>query len=1005
MSRLVLLASALTICNGYAHTSHIHHANPLDIVTRKAVLELQRYLYTLTGEYTSINNVDQASPASDVHFLLATEATYAKQRQYLTSVPLPGSNINQHLVHRDSHVLHVATANTTAYVLLYAANPTGIHHAVFSFLERCGLRFRIAEDVVPDQLRHRFSVLSLVQHVESTSDWPVTLTPRMSERGLQPFHDFSAGPDWWNQQEYNFVFEQMAKMKMNFLGLHTYPIPAAPGFANTNVSLVCGMYSGPEPNVWVGLKGDFDATTGNVSAAYPSTYFTTAGFSGTGQPDFKTGGVPMNTSKFRYGAGQLYQQDLFGSEIQMNLNLDPATGIPTSNSQAKFFNDVGRMFNSSFSYARNILGHHIAIGTEVPLSTPPVDEAVLLPLTTYYSSSRQDHFTTATACAECEGLYEAIRVEGFVMSVATADATVPLSTCYNGITNTLVIGRKTCLPDEGTLVRVEGYAYTTANSNRTQVLQLWSNKHDRWTLANSTSAAEAKAQGYTLLNMSSVYVSSAGPGGNLGQEYYEAIFKRIMAAYPIDYYWLWTPEGWEWNRVPLNSSIVAEATADLKAAAAAAKAVGTPFSLATSGWVLGPLGDRAYLDSVLSEEYAALSSINMFLGWIAPDAAYTQVKRDKWAIPWMEDDGALGEPEFWVGRTLNHGYQAGIVGADGLMGIHWRTQEVSLQISALAQLPWVITLENTGTLTAFDVYYELASVDFGLSELSAFKVAKLLSDQDSFNGMHQRPFHGQDSDPRMRGNGGCSGFSPNPSAIGLNLSLYFTYIDELTSFRDEVARVGLNSLARFDYWLNLHQLERQQAFAGQTWAEFEAALSSKSATAAASTRITLINQTISLLQHLSNTITTVGSLGTMSDFQQRGLPYMFDQYDTKLMALLKVSELPASMLLPTGYTGSPRLFVMSPRTSIMRSELSLEITAMAMLSSVNQRVELHVRSVSTNGVGAWSNTSMPALTSDRNVYRQHLSVPTGNTFEYYVSCGTLLWPAAGSNAPYSVIVV
>jgi hypothetical protein len=81
------------------------------------------------------------------------------------------------------------------------------------------------------------------------------------------------------------------------------------------------MYSSPEPNVWVGLREEFDPASGNVTSAYPSTYFTTAGFSGTGKPDYTTGGVPMNTSNFKFGAGQLYQRDLFGSEIQMKVRM------------------------------------------------------------------------------------------------------------------------------------------------------------------------------------------------------------------------------------------------------------------------------------------------------------------------------------------------------------------------------------------------------------------------------------------------------------------------------------------------------------------------------------------------------------------------------------------------------------------------------------------------------------------------------------------------------------
>ena len=33
------------------------------------------------------------------------------------------------------------------------------------------------------------------------------------------------------------------------------------------------------------------------------------------------------------------------------------------------------------------------------------------------------------------------------------------------------------------------------------------------------------------------------------QELYEGIFRRAAEAYPLDYYWFWTPEGWTWSGV------------------------------------------------------------------------------------------------------------------------------------------------------------------------------------------------------------------------------------------------------------------------------------------------------------------------------------------------------------------------------------------------------------------------------------------------------------------------
>ena len=79
------------------------------------------------------------------------------------------------------------------------------------------------------------------------------MAPTASVRGLQPFHDFSEGPDWWNREEYKHHFDQMHKMKLNFLGLHTYPLA--------------------EPTVWTGVEADVDAN-GTVKPGPRSRYFT-----------------------------------------------------------------------------------------------------------------------------------------------------------------------------------------------------------------------------------------------------------------------------------------------------------------------------------------------------------------------------------------------------------------------------------------------------------------------------------------------------------------------------------------------------------------------------------------------------------------------------------------------------------------------------------------------------------------------------------------------------------
>lgn len=170
------------------------------------------------------------------------------------------------------------------------------------------------------------------------------------------------------------------------------------------------------------------------------------------------------------------------------------------------------------------------------------------------------------------------------------------------------------------------------------------------------------------------------------QELYEGIFRRATEAYPLDYYWLWTPEDWTWSGAKEEQI---KATMDDLAGAIAARAkVGASFSLATCGWVLGPQQDRAMFDKVLPKD-VAVSCINRQVGYTPVDAGFADVHgRSKWAIPWLEDDPALSAPQLWAGRMRRDAYDALRYGCDGLMGIHWRTRALGPNVSALAQAAW-----------------------------------------------------------------------------------------------------------------------------------------------------------------------------------------------------------------------------------------------------------------------------------------------------------------------------
>jgi hypothetical protein len=170
------------------------------------------------------------------------------------------------------------------------------------------------------------------------------------------------------------------------------------------------------------------------------------------------------------------------------------------------------------------------------------------------------------------------------------------------------------------------------------------------------------------------------------QEVYTAMFRRIAALYPVDYYWLWTPEDWTWGGNKPEQ--FAATVRDIQAALGALETLGKPFVLATCGWVLGPQHDRAALDKVLPKT-SPMSCINRQVGHDPVEPGFANVvDRPKWAIPWMENDPNMVGPQPWAGRMRHDAVDAKRYGCTGLLGIFWRTKALAANISALGDAAW-----------------------------------------------------------------------------------------------------------------------------------------------------------------------------------------------------------------------------------------------------------------------------------------------------------------------------
>ncbi len=458
--------------------------------TALALREVRRYLYVRTGELPAL--ADKLPANSDVLVLrvdpaLATDAYRLETRD--RSVTISGGS------------------------------DLGLLYGAYRYAELLGVRFYLHGDVVPDE---RLRELPAVNE---------TGAPLFDTRGIQPFHDFPEGPDWWNQDDYLAYVSQLAKLRMNFLGLHCYPEGGV----------------GPEPLVWIGLPQDV-GPDGAVAFGYASQWASTL-------RGGMWGYATTRTSEFAGGASLLFAADDYGPDVMQGLLPTPST----PEQGAELFNRVGRQLAVVTAHARR-LGVKTCIGTETPLTIPKAVQARL----------RQQ-------------------------------------------------GRN---PADPAVVR----------------------------------------------------------------ELYTGMFKRIAATSPVDYYWLWTPEGWTWGG---NNPQQFEATTrDIQAALDALQSLGNPFTLATSGWVLGPQHDRAALDAFLPKN-SPLSCINRQVGHEGVEPAFANiVGRPKWAIPWMENDPNLVGPQPWAARMRHDAVDARRFGCTGLLGIHWRTKALSANVAALAGAAW-----------------------------------------------------------------------------------------------------------------------------------------------------------------------------------------------------------------------------------------------------------------------------------------------------------------------------
>ena len=622
-----------------------------------AAQEVRRYLYLRTGQLVPV--AKEALPVAGPAILIARKdrpvlAALVKDEKLRAQVAELGAQ---------EYLLKTLDDGGRRIALIIGCDDAGVLYGAYRFAEHLGVRFYLEGDVIPDA-RIPLELPALDERGK----------PLFALRGIQPFHDFPEGPDWWNADDYKTYISQLPKLGMNFFGLHTYP------------------EDGAEPAVWIGMSEDV-GPDGKVLHSYPSSWHNTL------RGDW--GYASRKTGDYVCGGSMLFERDDFGGDVMAGFCPRPQKPEDCN----EVFDRAGVLIGEAFRHARR-LSVKTCIGTETPLTIPRrVVERI--------QGKKKDSPVRAVggktvgfpenviAGTEDGPLYQTVRFDlaGYRLTVPNGKYAVTLKFCEPAYKAKGIRVFDVKLQGKPVIEKLDIFEKVGQNKaldftfedvevtngrveidfvkrNEFPCIAAIAVRGGNFSLKANCGGAEYKD-----------YLSDDGITPADVQKLYEGMFQRIMRTYPIDYYWFWTPEGWTWSGTTQGQ--VDTTMADIKLAIAAAKAVNAPFTLATCGWVLGPPQDRALFDKVLPREMP-LSCISREVGHAPVETGFANVSagRPRWSIPWLEDDPALNIPQLWVGRMRKDAADSLKSGCTGLMGIHWRTRILGPNLSALAKAAW-----------------------------------------------------------------------------------------------------------------------------------------------------------------------------------------------------------------------------------------------------------------------------------------------------------------------------
>lgn len=989
---IVLLALLAASCAPKPKAPAVYVAGDATRLEKLAASEVRRYIYLATGELPEIVAVPGlASVRADGVFIASGP----------DRLPGPGDSAGAgfegYAAERfprlgpEDFCLKTVRKGRRTYILAAGGEGPGILYAAYALAEKYGVRFYLEGDVVPDE---RAPV--------RLPDVDETARPLFASRGIQPFHDFAEGPDWWNEDDYKAVFAQLPKLRMNFFGLHTYPE------RNPNA----------EPLVWIGTAEDF-GPDGRVAFSYPASWQNTLR-SNPGSHNW--GYRPKPTGSFRLGASGLFERDDFGPEVMAGLMPEPAS--PEASNE--LFNRTAAMLRGAFTLARG-LGIRTCVGTETPLTIPALVRdrlrrqgkdpdspkvvrevyagmfrrlAAAFPVDVYWFWTTESWTWSDASPAAVEAVLTDL-AQAF-QAARDVSASFSLATCG------WVLGppsRRTLFDER--LPKSVAVSCINREVGKAPVDPAFARIADRskWVIPwlEDDPSLTSPQLWAGRMRRDAVDARRFGCDGLFGIHWRTRILSPNVLAL--------ARAAWDqsWNTLPMNFADLvgpvngqyARAPRGTMAEAGAA-AVYADVRDRVSGYRL-LVPDGVYAVTLkLCETELDRKGARVFDVILQGRKAAEKVDIFERAGRYKPFDLVFRGVEVSGGRLvvdfadrIHYPSLAGLVvegktaaGAAFVKKINCGGPQVADYDADWPETPRGLPVE--------DLYLDWARNQFGRGADS--EIAALFARLDG-----RLPIAVNWTD-------GPGGIRPDAKPWA-EVAPAYAFIDELAALRPRIQAAG--ALERFDYWLRNLEIMRETARFQCLWAEYNALLEKVKAGPEGEARRTAAREKLvpkrtemikplrTIWSNLLATVSNPGELGTIANWEQHLLPPAFETPGQELAGLLG-GPLPPYADLPSTYEGAARVFLPTTRTSVEAGE-DLRLKALVLSAAPVEGVDLRWRLL---GQGEYASTAMVPVA--RGVYKVVLPALSAD-IEYYVEARTdgqvLRFPVTAPALNQTVVVL